>query len=1127
MDPQIIAIGAAGCVLSAILIYLISVFAMKEKTFEEVLEEQRRRNEEEKLKLKNEKRAEKEHKKKFKKGKDKSKEKEKGSQGSDTEYTVEQKMVNLEIEPEIIEPTETLSLTTKKSKTKKSQKPILLNKEEKPLIATDKQSKELQHKTIAPKDEVELKHEHAQSTTKEKVTTEHTKVTATKDKHTTEQQNKPSKKSSDVKPEKVEEKVIKEKAAKIEKQAERTVETARKSHDEPDKKRSKAKSGTVSEESRPLNGTSLLATVESATLNSQEIQALIDVLLNRQGSDARSKDWNKKSQKGDPMFLLKKQLEERERSLQQEQALAMSANSKMKELNQQLLTEKTKLSTLEKCYQEKVGHQAREIEALHARMQQSHEQHQREIKSLQTTIHQYEQSNDRGMVQKLQEEKKILTDTIAKAAVPATAEVNSLKQKVQIMEKELASNVVKLNASEKSKSALEMQLAKSGEELKKIKSEQKDASALLSKKLDEVNKELRKSQANNESLTREKRKASDESRKTIEALGTAQNEVRTLKTKLEELQTHLKANDVSKELEGKLRETERKKSDLEGNVKNLEKQLVDSTKRYTELEKQLQDLRQKNFSLSEELKVTKENRTKAETTTTPAGTVNGDVNKDVENLEKILSEKTGEIDKLKTELQNTKAELSSLGEQLDAQKNKNNELREKNWKAMEALEQAEKAVTVKVDSAVKSVREKVSSEVCDVESLDKGILQRLFPSVKVNEKLSHKEWVKQFEKQASVMTAKVSEQTSRIQQLESENTHYKTVVKETENKLHQLESSIESEEKKWKDKLQQAMGDSQKTVKHQERIEELEKVNSTYEKQIKEYKTKLEKIEQQLVQIQSSAKSQEESVDTKQVLEKCYQLEIRIGELEDENTEYQKQIENYRNILSSTEKQLTHLETSAKQEEERWAARLQEEQSSLKKSKEEIETLQQQLKKFRGSTEDVSDLGFAYRCVEKSLPLIIEEMESKVEVLENQLKMAEETCSSLQKEAQDSKEKIIVLNKQIETANSSTADLEELKRLLALEKKKTKDLSTNLVKLNGIIKTGQDALKQEQDAVQALQKQLEDKNKASGTTADNEAEQLKAKLADKERLLDHEIAANKQLSQRLTALVGNDVGTSV
>ena len=84
---------------------------------------------------------------------------------------------------------------------------------------------------------------------------------------------------------------------------------------------------------------------------------------------------------------------------------------------------------------------------------------------------------------------------------------------------------------------------------------QKDANNLLNKKLDEVNKELRKAQANNDNLTKEKRKTSDESRKTMEALTTAQNEVRTLKTKLEELQTHLKANDVSKDLEGKLRVT--------------------------------------------------------------------------------------------------------------------------------------------------------------------------------------------------------------------------------------------------------------------------------------------------------------------------------------------------------------------------------------------------------------------------------------------------------------------------------------------------------------------------------------------------------------------------------------------
>ena len=51
-------------------------------------------------------------------------------------------------------------------------------------------------------------------------------------------------------------------------------------------------------------------------------------------------------------------------------------------------------------------------------------------------------------------------------------------------------------------------------------------------------------------------------------------------------------------------------------------------------------------------------------------------------------------------------------------------------------------------------------------------------------------------------------------------------------------------------------------------------------------------------------------------------------------------------------------------------------------------------------------------------------------------------------------------------------DLEELKRQLEVEKKKNKDLASNVVKLNGIIKTGHDALTQEQNLVEQLRKQL-------------------------------------------------------
>lgn len=57
--------------------------------------------------------------------------------------------------------------------------------------------------------------------------------------------------------------------------------------------------------------------------------------------------------------------------------------------------------------------------------------------------------------------------------------------------------------------------------------------------------------------------------------------------------------------------------------------------------------------------------------------------------------------------------------------------------------------------------------------------------------------------------------------------------------------------------------------------------------------------------------------------------------------------------------------------------------------------------------------------------------------------------------------------------------LEELLRQLEAERKKNKDLSSTLVRLNGIIKTGQDALTQEQTLVKQLQEQLDEKTKVN------------------------------------------------
>ena len=60
--------------------------------------------------------------------------------------------------------------------------------------------------------------------------------------------------------------------------------------------------------------------------------------------------------------------------------------------------------------------------------------------------------------------------------------------------------------------------------------------------------------------------------------------------------------------------------------------------------------------------------------------------------------------------------------------------------------------------------------------------------------------------------------------------------------------------------------------------------------------------------------------------------------------------------------------------------------------------------------------------------------------------------------------------------DDSLQEVIELRTQLDAERKKNKDLSMNVVKLNGIIKTGQDALSQEQGLVKKLQESLDSKS---------------------------------------------------
>ncbi|XP_051678867.2 kinectin isoform X10 [Oryctolagus cuniculus] len=251
-------------------------------------------------------------------------------------------------------------------------------------------------------------------------------------------------------------------------------------------------------------------------------------------------------------------------------------------------------------------------------------------------------------------------------------------------------------------------------------------------------------------------------------------------SQLEELETVLKEKENEmKKVETTLKERE---SDLSSKTKLLQ-EVQDENKL---LKSQIEQLKQQNYQ---------------QTSSFPPH----------EELLKVISEREKEI----TELQN---ELKSLKDAVEHQRKKNNELREKNWEAMEALASTEKMLQDKVHKTSKERQQHVEA----VELEAKEVLKKLFPKVSVPSNLSYSEWLRGFEKKAKECGAgssgseevkvlehklKEAEEMHTLLQLECEK--YKSVLAETEGILQKLQRSVEQEENKWKVKVDE----SQKTIK--------------------------------------------------------------------------------------------------------------------------------------------------------------------------------------------------------------------------------------------------------------------------------------------------------------------------
>ncbi|XP_061650636.1 kinectin isoform X2 [Phyllopteryx taeniolatus] len=247
-----------------------------------------------------------------------------------------------------------------------------------------------------------------------------------------------------------------------------------------------------------------------------------------------------------------------------------------------------------------------------------------------------------------------------------------------------------------------------------------------------------------------------------------------------------------------------------------------------------------------------------------------------------------------TELQ---SELCELKESLELLRKKNNELREKNWSAMEALSATESMLQGKLSKVAKDNQATLALS----EAECRNFLHRLLPHVPLPNEHNHQEWLCKFERNVTESSAaqstsvsgdpeelseklKEAEEAQRILQVDCET--YKKVLAETEGILQRLQSSVEQEESRWKVKVELSQVELRelRREKHhlESELERAERESATYVTEVRELKDLLTELQTRLDGSYTEAIRQNEELNLLKT-----QLTETLSKLEAEENERQ------------------------------------------------------------------------------------------------------------------------------------------------------------------------------------------------------------------------------------------------
>nr|XP_026494190.1 ribosome-binding protein 1 isoform X1 [Vanessa tameamea]XP_026494191.1 ribosome-binding protein 1 isoform X1 [Vanessa tameamea] len=655
-----------------------------------------------------------------------------------------------------------------------------------------------------------------------------------------------------------------------------------------------------------VSASELVRVVREAALSRTDIQVLTDALLNKHHDQLpEHSEWTEGP--NDPMQKLKKQLADKEKALADEIEASQALHAKLKELRTNLNAERGRASAAGRAAEQAAAAARAELHTLQARLQRLLDDN-------------HALAQDKLMLQsKLSEESE------------AQAQRVQMEMHIQRLSEAEAALVAQLGALQAEAGARAVEAGQARCDAAAAR----DAALLAQQHGAELAQQLQEANRVYAELEQQRQCA-------VHAEQLAQQELRQLQARLAGL------TEAQNEVQRVTSRAQAAESAAEKIKEDMEKDKQESSKEIAQLREQLA-ARETELAELKQLKAVP-----AQNGLPPTSNTDGQKAAELAKVESVVESLRNELASAQKSSSEQREQLASLQEQLAQYREKNNELRTKNWKVMEALQTAEKALATRATPAMpaqdaEAVTRAEAQHFNEVANVLRSVCPTIDPTSKVG-----MEWLQTFANTLKKeLEAKEAEKKRVEQDLASK-------LSEKDNERKQLEAVLQ---KKIQEKELLA---KEIESKLQQQIQEKELAKNRIESELQQ------KLKEELTfrkQVESELHKKKEVKVVKERVEVTD--ESRVKDLEAQNEHLQSLVDKYKRIIDDTEGVLSRLQQNVTREEQRWAQQLADKQRDL-------DTL-------RSSTMLQEPLAFAYSCIEKSLPTIVAEMQNKIDSLQAEL----------------------------------------------------------------------------------------------------------------------------------------------